>query len=897
MKKNFKFMLVALMALFSYNAMAQDPVVGTTLNDEDYYYKVTKIVKNTETEKIAEVAITALNGDKAGEITIPGTFDKKFSGNTWTINVVKINYQVFLDQVALTKVNFKKQLRVIDGSVFQGCTLLSAITFEEGSELSEIWDWAFATTQITDPDFSKCKQLSLVRDYLFTEGSIKTNSYVKTITLPKSPLLKSIGKAFANLPEMTSLNVNETLIESLDANAFNKDAKLTSMVLPASLKTIAAKAFEGSNVEDLTIDLTSIATIGNGTTAVYGDNAGKVLKKLTFINALKGVIDANAFAGEKLIGSDVTKYAGSDVLNMESVALGTTGQIKKDAFKGIDKVKKVVLGEISNNTTGVYTIAGEAFSGAILEEVVIGNILTNQAIGAKAFGDKLKKVTIGNIYTAGVGTNFPIAANAFTFQKANATIIIGNVRSTDHANTVMDASAFDLSALDNTTDITITIGAVEAKAKNFATGSFKVPESPKSLSVTFTGNIEAGALDVAILSSNKGLTAATFKGTVGANGIGAGAFAGAIPSATRVLTVTFEKELAPAALNATAFQLAGVPAGDGKKVMVVDYKSATHTNTFISGMPWAQTTFYGALVTELDRDIEVKIANAALKATFEANQADDATDITFRALFKVTAPTNFFNVYGDNNNLGTSYARIVLPAGKYKIDRRPVGKDYDEVDQTGITYNLFTVYKEEDEPSKVTTLNMLPMVSTDGWYYIDASAPLVVIVRAQGTAAVNDAVTKMWYEPWTGTEAKSNKYDGDGCVKVATKVVTNQQLRDGTGNTGLENLSKSKLDANNVYLLTNPENHEGIKAVALDYEHYTTPFINSGNFYALGKKYTAAPARMIINWYGESEATAIVEAKTAKAANNDAIYNLQGIRVNGAQKGIYIQNGKKFIVK
>ena len=36
-----------------------------------------------------------------------------------------------------------------------------------------------------------------------------------------------------------------------------------------------------------------------------------------------------------------------------------------------------------------------------------------------------------------------------------------------------------------------------------------------------------------------------------------------------------------------------------------------------------------------------------------------------------------------------------------------------------------------------------------------------------------------------------------------------------------------------------------------------------------------------------------VEATTAKGA----IYNLNGQRVEKAQRGIYIQNGKKFIVK
>ena len=56
---------------------------------------------------------------------------------------------------------------------------------------------------------------------------------------------------------------------------------------------------------------------------------------------------------------------------------------------------------------------------------------------------------------------------------------------------------------------------------------------------------------------------------------------------------------------------------------------------------------------------------------------------------------------------------------------------------------------------------------------------------------------------------------------------------------------------------------------------------------------------MIINWIDEGEATAIYAVKTGKVvgAENDAIYNLQGVRVNNVKKGIYIQNGKKVVVK
>ena len=47
----------------------------------------------------------------------------------------------------------------------------------------------------------------------------------------------------------------------------------------------------------------------------------------------------------------------------------------------------------------------------------------------------------------------------------------------------------------------------------------------------------------------------------------------------------------------------------------------------------------------------------------------------------------------------------------------------------------------------------------------------------------------------------------------------------------------------------------------------------------------------------EGEATAIKGFQAEAQDANAPIYNLQGVRVNKAQKGIYIQNGKKFIMK
>ena len=66
---------------------------------------------------------------------------------------------------------------------------------------------------------------------------------------------------------------------------------------------------------------------------------------------------------------------------------------------------------------------------------------------------------------------------------------------------------------------------------------------------------------------------------------------------------------------------------------------------------------------------------------------------------------------------------------------------------------------------------------------------------------------------------------------------------------------------------------------------------NQGDEY--GSKENASKLNIVIN--GE---TTSIDAIDGKAISNDAIYNLNGVRMSGKlQKGIYIQNGKKIVVK
>ena len=99
-----------------------------------------------------------------------------------------------------------------------------------------------------------------------------------------------------------------------------------------------------------------------------------------------------------------------------------------------------------------------------------------------------------------------------------------------------------------------------------------------------------------------------------------------------------------------------------------------------------------------------------------------------------------------------------------------------------------------------------------------------------------------------------------------------------------------------VYRLTNNASTGGF-----GFTFFTGTTMKAGQFFIISTKTPAAGARLQTVWLDEDgnvegDATGIQQVDAAEAQDG-AIYNLQGVRVNAAKKGLYIQNGKKFIVK
>ena len=929
MKKNFKFMLVALLALFGVNgafaAIVDYPTTGyTQWNAGKFTYTV--LSHDAATKKGAVSVKT--NGTQPAELTIAPTVTYQDGDDLYTLDIVKIDDNGFAGQTAITKVTFGENVTEIGQEAFKGCTLLSEIVFPTGSKLATLRSKAFAETQIVSPDFSNCTKLTGLPDYLFTLGEKKTNSYVKTITLPTTATFKTIETSLAGLVNLESANIADTKIEIIKANAFNLTSsvakKLTALETPATVKTIQGGAFGGSLIAELTVNVDAImdvstTALGDGSDPVYWNSwlttaaLTDVLTKLTLKGELKGKVSTNAFKGH----SKLTE------VDMTDVTFASKGQIMTSAFEGCVSADSktglttVKIGDINHNgTTDQYTINDDAFKGCtLLATVEIGDIDTKGAVGAKAFGENLLTLTIGDVKKVNA-----FKANAFVFKEDVATpaltksVTIGDVfnESPDGAKYVFPGGTIDLK---DAKVSTVTIGAVQSKGGVFAAGAIKGTVT----ALTFTGDImEKGLTDgaatpamVKILEDNTKVATLTFNGKIGEAGIGN--FAGLKDGAN----VYFKGVLAQGSIVAKSFTIATV----GTTKLNVEYSATPEDATY---NPFNQIAFAGdtegTLPTGFDADskrtVTLKITGSddlknmimARQVSYTSTDPANTTDIIYVVKFLAEEEGLTVDVYqvGSTN---VAFGRFTLDkTKKFQVERRPQDQN--------ITYTLYTTYLEEDVytsdtegKSGLTTLNMMPMLSKDGYYYIDPTAytpaltrDLVVIVKATGSGVTKDL--KMGYEEIDALPAgavNAIMYT-DEKVIVAENILTNKMLRDDDNlapATGVT-ITLAQRAANDIYAISNPKGHNGISADILDYKNSTKPFVNKGMFFALGKHFdNVKAARMIIKWLDESDATGIMEAKTnVKAVENDVIYNLQGVRVSNPTKaGIYVKNGKKFIVK
>ena len=342
---------------------------------------------------------SAFNGcSELKTITLPESLKTIDGGNTF-------------GSTQIERIAIPASVEEIKSRVFGGAAMLSSITFAENSKLKTLGDNAFGGTAITSfvfPEtasiidipqtaqlFNGCTNLeeltisSSVPDITASIAGLQTLKHIYVndgnknySTNDEHTMLlnsnKTAIKYICGILEEETVNITEG-IKTIGASVFAGQWKVKKFVIPASVKTIESKAFDGC------ISVSSIEFEKNGLLTDIGANAFNGCKKLTRLTLPGSLrkLSAGVFGGSYI--QEV--YVPDSVVSLE-----------EKAFANATYLSKVT------GLQGITVIPANAFNGSGITTIEIGENCTKIANNAFDGCKKLVSVTgMKNVET--IGTN------------------------------------------------------------------------------------------------------------------------------------------------------------------------------------------------------------------------------------------------------------------------------------------------------------------------------------------------------------------------------------------------------------------------------------------------------------------------------------------------------------
>jgi BspA type Leucine rich repeat region (6 copies) len=279
-------------------------------------------------------------------------------------DVETISARAFHDAPNLTSITLPASLRSIDDSAFYGTTNLTSITLPEG--LVTIGDYAFeysGLTSITLP-----ASLVSLGTGVFDSSPIETFTTYSSMEIPVA--------LFQSSTALRSVNILGN-VETISASAFASANNLTSITLPASLKSIGDYAFEYSGLTSITLPA-GLRSIGDY--AFYFSGLTSISLPASMVS-----LGAGVFGGTNI--ETFTTYSSMEIranlfqgsLSLRSVnILGNVETISASAFSGTTNLTSIPL------PASLRSIGYGAFDSSGLTSITLPEGLTS--IGESAFG-------------------------------------------------------------------------------------------------------------------------------------------------------------------------------------------------------------------------------------------------------------------------------------------------------------------------------------------------------------------------------------------------------------------------------------------------------------------------------------------------------------------------------
>lgn len=312
---------------------------------------------------------------------------------------------------------------------------------------------------------------------------------------------------------------------------------------------------------------------------------------------------------------------------------------------------------------------------------------------------------------------------------------------------------------------------------------------------------------------------------------------------------------------------------------ITDNNNHTYTSAFFTG-------YLRSVVVDCTIEKKGKDQNADVAASFDNSSLGDATTITS------SNGTCTYSVEGDTKHSKSKTVSVTIKYnGNKTLTVNSITVTYTPTTSITLSENCYDVVDVENNTQKYygTYSNSSPFVVPEDLTVskVSVSGGTLTVTDLSGTIPANTGVMVSSTSP------------GEKIVKLnnptgSYTAVTDNMLRP-TGDNGITATAMGNADSGcQFYYLTMNGSQIGFYRRNNDGSAFD---MNTNT--AKNKAYLAVPSNQVGNVKGFEFSDTVdgIKAVETEKAESNAIYNLAGQRVSKMQKGIYVVNGKKMLVK